>query len=79
MGGVSGLSLDTGGELFIADPDNFMLMRVDPDGTLHVIAGTGIRATAGDDGPALTASLRGPTKLARDAPGNLFSLISIRT
>ena len=72
LGGVSGLSLDTGGELFIADPDNFMLMRVDPDGTLHVIAGTGIRATAGDDGPALTASLRGPTKLARDAPGNLF-------
>ena len=72
LGGVSGLSLDAGGNLFIADTDNFMLMRVDQEGALEVIAGTGIRATAGDEGPALTASLRGPTKLTRDAVGNLF-------
>ena len=72
LGGVSGLALDAGGELFVADPDNLMLMRVDPDGTLEVIAGTGIRASAGDEGPALTAALRGPTKLTRDAMGNIF-------
>ena len=72
LGGVSGLALDTGGELFVADPDNLMLMRVDPDGTLEVIAGTGIRVTAGDEGPALTASLRGPAKLTRDVMGNLY-------
>ena len=71
LGGISGLSLDDNGELFLADPDNLMLMRVDPDGTLEVIAGTGIRVTAGDEGPALTASLRGPAKLTRDAMGNL--------
>ena len=72
LGGVSGLSLDAGGNLFIADPDNFMLMRVDPEGALEVLAGTGIRGSSGDDGPALTASLRGPTKVAHDAAGNLF-------
>ena len=72
MGGISGLSLDDNGELFLADPDNLMLMRIDPDGTLEVIAGTGIRVTAGDEGPALTASLRGPAKLTRDAMGNLY-------
>ena len=72
LGGVSGLSLDDNGWLFLADPDNLMLMRVDPDGTIDVVAGTGIRVTAGDEGPALTASLRGPTKLAGDAMGNFF-------
>ena len=72
LGGVSGLSLDAGGNLFVADPDNFMLMRVDQEGALEVLAGTGIRGASGDEGPALLASLRGPTEVASDPAGNLF-------
>jgi len=42
------------------------------DGTVTVIAGTGVPAYGGDGGPAPSAELRYPSDLALDADGNLF-------
>ncbi len=44
------LTVDSGGNLYIADRGNAMLMRVGPDGIVNAIAGNGIRITSGDGG-----------------------------
>ena len=47
-------------------------MRSQPDGTLTVVAGNGIKGYSGDGGAAVSASLNGPRGLALDAAGVLY-------
>jgi uncharacterized protein (TIGR03437 family) len=67
-----GLAVDTAGNLYIADVNNSLIRRVAPDGTIHVVAGTGISSYAGDGGPATAAFLNGPEGVAVDSAGNLY-------
>ncbi len=67
-----GLAVDTAGNLYIADVDNNMIRRVSPDGTIHVVAGTGASIYSGDGGRAIAAGLNGPEDVALDAAGNLY-------
>src|SRR5215813_139982 len=46
-----GVATDQDGNFYIADEDNAMVMKVTPDGTVHVIAGNGILGYSGDGGP----------------------------
>src|SRR5262245_48597392 len=46
------LTLDDEGRLLIADTFNHRIRRIDRDGIIMTIAGTGVAAYAGDDGPA---------------------------
>lgn len=68
----TGLALDSMNNLYIADADSDVVVRVDLlTGILTVVAGTGIggEPTAG---PATESRLDGPTDLALDSAGNLF-------
>ena len=46
--------------------------RIAPSGTINTIAGTGTRGFAGDNGPAASAQLSHPGRLAVDEAGNLY-------
>jgi RHS repeat-associated protein len=45
------------GSLYIADQGNYRIRRVDPEGTITTVAGTGTRGTSGDGGAAIAAQL----------------------
>lgn len=67
-----GLAADSSGNLYIADRYNHRIRRVDANGVITTIAGTGRRGRTGDGSPAAEACLDGPTSLAADGRGNLF-------
>ncbi len=68
-----GLTIDSAGNLFIADAGNRRIRRVDAaTGTITTFAGTGAYGIGGDGGPATSAAFRDPTGLAVDAAGNVF-------
>jgi len=68
----SGVALDSGYNLFIADVNNSRIRRVDPSGTITTFAGGDQVGLAGDGGPAALASLYGPLDLAFTPVGALL-------
>ena len=67
-----GIAFDPAGNLFIADQLHHRIRKVDPNGVISTIAGTGSPGYAGDDGPATDALLNGPTDVVLDLEGNLY-------
>ncbi len=85
LGLITGIAAGSNGSIYFNDPDNHIVLRLDADGTLHVIAGNGIGGYSGDGGPAVNASIGGdetafdlqlgpPTLngIAVDGSGNVF-------
>lgn len=66
------VALDSDGNLYIADTRNHRIRRVDVDGIITTIAGTGEAGFSGDGGPALSARLNGPSALAVNNRDQLF-------
>lgn len=73
------IAFDSKGDLIIADRVNNRLRMVTPDGNISTIAGNGTRASTGDGGPALSASLNRPYVVAADSNGNIFTIESVGT
>jgi len=67
-----GVTVDGQGNLFIADTDNNRIRKVTPDGIIRTIAGNGTQSYCGDGGPATSACLGWPARVAVDAQGNVF-------
>ena len=67
-----GLAIDSTGRVYIADTLNNRVRRVDPDGTIHTVAGTGESGYEGDGKPAVEARLSLPTGLAIGFDDGLF-------
>jgi uncharacterized protein (TIGR03437 family) len=67
-----GLAADGTGNLYVADLGNNRVRRIGPDGTITTVAGTGVKGSAGDGGPAMDAQLLTPRNLALDPAGNLY-------
>jgi len=66
------VAVDASGNLFIADYGNNRIRKVSPNGIVTTVAGDGIQRFSGDGGPAASASLYDPVRIAVDASGNLF-------
>jgi uncharacterized protein (TIGR03437 family) len=68
----AGLAFDTSGNLFVADQGNFRIRKIDVDGIVTTVAGSGVKGNGGDGGPAVNAQLGAPNSIAVDAQGNLY-------
>ncbi len=69
----AGLFFDSGGHMFIADSDNYVVREIN-GGTINTVAGhnSGGATFAGDLGPATSASLWNPSSVAVDGAGNIY-------
>ncbi|HTR54796.1 MAG TPA: hypothetical protein VMJ10_29105, partial [Kofleriaceae bacterium] len=72
IGYVGGMAYDAQGALYITDNENNVLRRVDTNGTITTIAGTGTAGYSGDGGPATSAMLNYPNGIAIDAQGRIL-------
>ncbi|MEZ5354506.1 MAG: hypothetical protein R2762_17890 [Bryobacteraceae bacterium] len=66
------LARDKDGNVYIADEGNGRIRKVDRDGIITTVAGSGVYGFSGDGGPATGAAMRFPTGVAVDGQGNLF-------
>ena len=68
-----GLAMDAAGNLYFADSANHRIRRISPTGTITTVAGQGTEAFAGDNAPAVVASLDSPQSVAV-SPAGLLTL-----
>jgi sugar lactone lactonase YvrE len=66
-----GISLDSAGNIYIADSNNHRIRKV-TNGVITTVAGNGTMGFSGDQGAATDARLRLPDSVAVDAAGNLY-------
>lgn len=66
-----GLTLDAAGNLYVADSANHRIRRISPAGVVTTVAGQGTQTFAGDDAPAVAASLDTPRAVAISPGGQL--------
>jgi sugar lactone lactonase YvrE len=82
---VTALAFDSNGNLYLVDQHNNRIRRIDAEGTINTVAGSGPATTindqgpakggfAGDGGPASEARLNTPIAIAFDAQDNLYIL-----
>jgi DNA-binding beta-propeller fold protein YncE len=67
-----GLAFDAQGNLFVSEPDEGVVRRINSRGVITTFAGTGRLGFSGDGGPATKAKLNQPYGLAFDSAGNLY-------
>ncbi|GJL79695.1 MAG: hypothetical protein NPINA01_26840 [Nitrospinaceae bacterium] len=58
--------------LYVSDRINHQIRKIDPQGRVTTVAGTGESDFTGDGGPATKATFRDPQALAMDKEGNLY-------
>jgi len=73
----TGLAVDSLGNLYIGDWNNYRIRKVDTSGQITTIAGTGMpcfgmSTCSGDGGPATSAQLGAPYGITADGMGNLY-------
>jgi hypothetical protein len=66
------MTFDNEGRFLVLDYNNQRVRRVDHDGLVRTIMGTGIEASVEDGSPALETSLHHAFSLCYDAAGNLY-------
>ena len=64
------VAADAAGNVYVLDSNQ--VRKIDRDGMITTIAGTGEYGYSGDGGPAIEAELRNPTVLELDGVGNLY-------
>ncbi len=58
--GASSITADVNGDIIFADYDQHVVRKIDADGLITTIAGTGVGSYSGDCGPATNAGLGEP-------------------
>ena len=66
----AGLAVDTSGNVFAADSDNYLIRKITSAAVVSTAAGTGSASTVSDN--ATTAGFNVPQSVAVDGSGNLF-------
>jgi trimeric autotransporter adhesin len=64
--------IDAANSLFIADSGNNRIRKVDTNGIITTVAGTGKSGFSGDGGAATSAMLNQPNDMVADSAGNLY-------
>ncbi len=67
-----GIAIDGVGRLLIADTGNHRIRRIEPDGAVRIVAGTGEPGSAGDGRAAAAAQLNRPSALVVDSSGSIY-------
>jgi sugar lactone lactonase YvrE len=68
----SGVAVDPGGNVYIADYTNSRIRKVNTSGIISTIAGKNTEGYSGDGGAATAAELNHPYAVMADATGNVF-------
>jgi len=66
------MALDSENNIFISDYNNNRIFKVDTNGIVTTVVGTGTRAYSGDGGLAINADISKPRGIKIDALGNLY-------
>ncbi|MEO8745075.1 MAG: hypothetical protein ABI334_09615 [Candidatus Dormiibacterota bacterium] len=72
LGAVTWVEFDPAGALFLADRVGSRIWKLNPTGSLSLVAGTGTVGFSGDGGPAIEAELDEPAGFTFDRAGSLF-------
>lgn len=67
-----GIRLTTEASLYIADYQNHRVRKINSDGSMTVIIGTGTASSTGDGGTATAATVNWPIDVAIDSQGSLY-------
>jgi len=68
-----GVAVDAAGNFYIADTYNYRVRKVSAvDKSIRTVAGDGTYAFGGDNGPATSAQIDRPFRVAVDAAGNIY-------
>lgn len=67
-----GVAVDSNDNLYIADTGNHRIRKVNPEGIISILAGSGGTGYSGDGGVATSASLNKPEGVAVDSKGNVY-------
>lgn len=68
----SDVTVDSLGNLYIADKFNHRIRKVDTNGNITTVGGNGTSGSNGDGGSALSAQIQYPSSVAVDSTGNIF-------
>jgi sugar lactone lactonase YvrE len=68
----TGITVDSAGNLYIAEYGNNRVRKVDVNGIITTFAGNGTPGLSGDNGPATSAAVNGPDRVTLDRAGNLY-------
>ena len=66
------VALDHKGNIYICDLENQRIRKVDRDGIIHTVAGSGKKGYSGDGGAATKAALQDPWGVAVDREENVY-------
>jgi uncharacterized protein (TIGR03437 family) len=69
---TEGIAIDSSGTIYVADANDNRVRRINLDGSIQTVAGTGVAGFAGDSGPSKAALLSYPYGTVVDAQGNLY-------
>jgi predicted extracellular nuclease/sugar lactone lactonase YvrE len=72
MRAPKGIAFDPAGNLYIADPSDYRIRKLNPQGVISTFAGTGVQGFSGDDGLAVNAMMSFVCDVAADNDGNIF-------
>jgi uncharacterized protein (TIGR03437 family) len=72
LNGPRGVTVDTAGNVYIAEYYGQRVRKVAANGTISTVAGNGTEGFGGDGGPAINALLDGPYRVTLDPAGNLY-------
>lgn len=72
LGSPEGVFVDDDNIVYFTDSVNDVILKIDEQGILTKVAGSGLRGFSGDGGPALEASFYYPADVRVDSRGNIY-------
>jgi serine/threonine protein kinase, bacterial len=67
---AQGVAVDNQGNVYVADSGNNLIRKINPQGEVTTLAGTGEKGSA--NGPGAAATFNNPSGIAVDAQGNVY-------